>query len=157
RAIATVAGNTYDHVVFVLATLLEGLSLCPINPEDDPMRIKAKCEQLTTALSVWADKPDALKAAGVETNALQGSWEGYAPAVIDTKRGSDPFIMVFTSGSTGYSKIVEQSEYSVLVDSEALILHHSLSEKTVLGTPLPIFHVNALQFGLLTVLLVGGR
>lgn len=158
KAIATIAGNSYDHVVFIFAILVEGYSLCPINPEDDPVRIQTKCKQLGDSLAIWAEAPEAIKTSGLEVRDIK-EWRDFNEAADDPERprGKHPFIMVFTSGSTGHSKVVQQSEYSVLVGCEGLIRHHQLKPGVVLGTPLPVFHVNALQFGLLTIFLAGGH
>lgn len=158
KAIATIAGNTYDHVVFIFAILVEGYSLCPINPDDDPIRIESKCKQLGESLSIWAEAPELFQATRLKVRDIKEWCEfAEAPEAPEQARGDHPFIMVFTSGSTGHSKVVQQSEYSVLVGCEGLIRHHQLKPGVVVGTPLPVFHVNALQFGLLTTFLAGGH
>jgi len=57
-----------------------------------------------------------------------------------------PMVLVFTSGSTGYSKIVEQMEPGILNNVDALIERHGLGPGSSIATPLPLFHVNALEF-----------
>ncbi|MGZ3722003.1 MAG: class I adenylate-forming enzyme family protein, partial [Bdellovibrionales bacterium] len=80
------------------------------------------------------------------------------PAPRFTRGLDDDAIYVFSSGSTGESKIIRQTEGMLLTNVEALIRHHGLREKRkVIATPLPLFHVNALEFALFTSLLAGGE
>jgi long-chain acyl-CoA synthetase len=65
--------------------------------------------------------------------------------------------MVFTTGSTAASKVVTQAEYSIVLNALAVARHHGMTYSDVLACPLPISHVNGLEFGLFATLLSGGH
>ena len=71
--------------------------------------------------------------------------------------GPRAMVLIFTSGSTGYSKIVEQSEIGIMANVDCLITHHRLGKSSAIGTPLPIYHVNALEFSFLGTFFSEGR
>src|SRR5262249_683757 len=66
-------------------------------------------------------------------------------------------VNIFTSGSTAYGKIVQQTEGGILSNVDALIAHHSLDETSAIPTPLPLFLVNAVESALLGSFAVGGK
>lgn len=144
KTIATKAGNTYEHLVYIVAILLAGYSFCPLSPRDLASRTLEKINQL------GSDTTELLEDLRIpETNPVNHPVKIRSP--------HQGFIYIFTSGTTGYSKVVHQTELGVMTNVEAMIRHHEISEKTVIGTPLPIFHVNALEFSFLGSLLGGGE
>jgi long-chain acyl-CoA synthetase len=144
KIVATVAGNTYPHLVFIWATWLEGLTLCPLNPDEGPERVARKIRQLG--------------APSLMIGAANMAWApARSPRDFEPFPESRPMNLIFTSGSTGYGKIVEQTEAQVLANADALIDHHRGAEGLAIGTPLPVYHVNALCFSVLVTLLTGGR
>lgn len=66
-------------------------------------------------------------------------------------------IQVFTSGSTGFSKVVPLKEKNILSNIEALIEHHSLGPGSAIATALPVYHVNCLFFSFLSSFLSGSK
>lgn len=68
-----------------------------------------------------------------------------------------PAVMVCTTGSTAASKVVTQADYSVVLNALAVAGHHRMTDSDVLACPLPISHVNGLEFGLFATLLFGGH
>jgi acyl-CoA synthetase (AMP-forming)/AMP-acid ligase II len=66
-------------------------------------------------------------------------------------------VVVFTTGSTAASKAVGQSGYAVAVNAEAVARHHRLGPAEVLACPLPISHVNGLEFGMFASLMSGAH
>ncbi|WP_306665010.1 class I adenylate-forming enzyme family protein [Streptomyces fildesensis] len=68
-----------------------------------------------------------------------------------------PAVMVFTTGSTAASKAVTQAHYSIVLNALAVARHHRMTHSDVLACPLPISHVNGLEFGLFATLLRGGH
>lgn len=132
EALATDCGNSYEHLVYIMAILTGGFTFCPLNPKDPENRKKEKLKLLGPAT------------AHLSNLVLHKTAEKDLPA--RTRSPQQSFISVFTSGSTGYSKIVEQTEAGVLANIEAVIRHHEIGTNTVIGTPLPVFHVNALEF-----------
>jgi acyl-CoA synthetase (AMP-forming)/AMP-acid ligase II len=143
--LATSAGNTYEHLVYIVAILRLGFIFCPLNPTDSPSARHKKISQLGVGAFVLPDL------------SIPPTNEFDEPEPkLKVRDPHKPFIYVFTSGSTGHSKIVEQTEAGVLCNIEALIKHHGfINQRLRIATPLPLFHVNALEFSFLTSLLSG--
>lgn len=144
RVIATIDGNTYENLAFMTGAILGGFVLAPINPMEGEERIQKKLEQIA-----WP--------AGVLRAPLQIPTTAPRDARSKTREPVSPMILMFTSGSTGYSKIVQQPESAILSNIDALIELHSLDQIKIVGTPLPIFHVNALEFAFFGTLMSGSR
>ncbi|MEV7327296.1 class I adenylate-forming enzyme family protein [Micromonospora sp. NPDC093244] len=68
-----------------------------------------------------------------------------------------PCVMVCTTGSTAASKVVIQAEYSIVINALAVARHHRMTHVDVVACPLPISHVNGLEFGLFATLLRGAH
>lgn len=64
---------------------------------------------------------------------------------------------VLTSGSTGFSKLVPQTRSQVLANAESLARRLNLQAGDRILTPLPLYHVNALNFSLLTSAMIGAE
>ena len=64
---------------------------------------------------------------------------------------------VLTSGSTGFSKLVPQTRGQVFANAEALARRLKLKSGDRILTPLPLYHVNALNFALLTSVMIGAE
>ncbi|HEX7672814.1 MAG TPA: class I adenylate-forming enzyme family protein [Bdellovibrio sp.] len=145
--IATLSENSYELMVYICATLMSGFSFCPLNPNDSFERTQEKLTQLGSNVQLIRDLvvPD--------SDAKDVLFDR------DNLPTPEVFIYIFTSGSTGKSKVVEQLEKGLLSNVEALARHHQLSldQQTVIATPLPLFHVNALEFSFITALLTGQR
>lgn len=153
----TVGYNTYAHVVHILGALFAGRTLCPVPPSNNVAYMIKRLESFNEPL-VFKDPRLPNELPGFEfiipqTNASSGTGRIQPP---ESALKSD-FINVFTSGSTGLIKRVIQSERAVLSNIEALIRHHELHHESVIGTALPISHVNALEFSLFSALLSGSR
>jgi acyl-CoA synthetase (AMP-forming)/AMP-acid ligase II len=140
--VVTIAGNCYEHLVYITACFLENKTLCPMNPQDGEAALQKKLAQLGTPATVLRRQEMLLGEAPIET-------------FNETSELNRPMVLMFTSGSTGVSKIVEQDELAILSNVDALIERHHLQRPTVIATPLPIFHVNALEFSFLATLLSG--
>ncbi len=158
EVLVTIAGNTYEHLIFITAGLLSNYIISPINPQEGRERILSKIEQIgmtcvvATDLSLF-DKPKDFQHHFVSLELPEFSEFKFHADVV--REPLAPFAFIFTSGSTGYSKIVMQSEMGVMSNVEALIERHNLATQKVIATSLPIFHVNALEFSFLCSLLSG--
>ena len=152
RTVVTVAKNSYEHLVFIAATILTGRTLCPINPDEGPERIAKKISDLGEPALVMVGETQLLEPLGGHALQIGGD------AGVDTWSdfpADRPMVLIFTSGSTGYAKIVEQTEIGILTNVDALIERHRLGPGICVGTPLPVFHVNALEFSFFSTLLSG--
>lgn len=147
KTIVTRNSNLYIHLVQILSAILSGKTLCLLSPHDSDFEVERKLSLLSS--DYWlADNEFCQKIIlenKVNTNILQK---------IPTSR---IMIQVFTSGSTGYNKIVCLSEANVMTNAEALARHHKLSTQDIICTALPVFHVNCLGFSFLSNLMAGGR
>lgn len=153
--IVTIDGNTYENLVAMTASLLAGFTLAPFNFNESVERVEQKIKQIGLPCAILKGrlfKHDLPRASELSIPASR-------PAEISSKqRPADrAFIFIFTSGSTGYSKIVEQTETGVLSNVDALIELHGLTDRKTIATPLPVFHVNALEFSFFCSLLSGQR
>lgn len=151
--ICTIAGNSPHHLAWIVGAITAGHAIALIDPAESPFTLKKKLDALPTPRLIL-----------VEGSLVSPEFQAIPfPAL---ERGTigelrppaqpDRMIQVFTSGSTGYSKVVQQSERAVLANVEALIRHHRLYESKTVLTSLPVFHVNCLTFGFLSTLLAGG-
>lgn len=142
--ICTKSENTYEHMVYIAAILISDFIFCPLNPGDSSELTSQKLLKLGKAILIQNLDLN------IKINEL------LRPPKRPSQKKS--FINIFTSGSTGDSKIVEQTEAGVLTNVEGLLQHHLLnSSKTTIATPLPLFHVNALEFSFLCCLLGGHK
>ena len=159
KQVVTLAANEYEHLVYIVASWLLGISHCPINPQETPERVRDKIQALGGRSLVFYSKLVA------EASAYATAPDFYplvipsldAAADLYSSLFSGPMTLIFTSGTTGYSKIVPQDEISIMANVDCLIQRHSINSKTVICTPLPVFHVNALHFSFLACLLTGSK
>ncbi len=156
KVVVTIGGNTYEHLVFIIAAILSGKTLCPLNLEDSVERVTQKLASLCEPYAVFTNEPTFNSLPNVFSMSLSIA-PNDPPCDWQEFNKDQAMILIFTSGSTGYAKIVEQMEMGILTNCEALIAHHRLSPKTCIGTPLPIFHVNALEFSFFCTLFSGSR
>ena len=154
EVLVTVDGNTYENLVYMTAALLAGFTLAPFNFNDTVERSREKILQIGLECGICTGR---LAKEGFEKTLTMEIPQALPPEIASRKRFSSPFIYIFTSGSTGYSKIVEQTETGILSNVDALIELHGLLQKKTIATPLPIFHVNALEFSFFCSLLGGQK
>ena len=50
--ISTIAGNTYEHLVYIVACFLEKKTLCPMNPQDGEVGIARKMAQVNAPVTI---------------------------------------------------------------------------------------------------------
>lgn len=155
--VVVLSRNSYEFAVFALATLLSGRTLCPMNPDDHLTRIQKKIAALGEPSTLWHQPEDRIEFAALDGHdmSIDLNFQGHAEFVPFPRDRA--MILIFTSGSQGESKIVEQMENSLLTNIDALIERHQLQSRKVLATPLPLFHVNALEFSFLSCLLSGSQ
>ncbi|MGZ3653477.1 MAG: class I adenylate-forming enzyme family protein [Bdellovibrionota bacterium] len=154
-AVVTISENSYSLVVVQLAALLSGRPLTPLNPAEGQERLREKIAALGRNPAVFCFSTAVPLGKGWLDRLPEG--EPLDSDLIPQRSLQDVAVRVFTSGSTGYSKVVRLTEANILANVDALILHHGLSELSVIGTPMPLFHVNALGFSLLCSFASGAR
>ncbi len=154
-AVLTAAGNSYEHLVTIASALCSGRTLGLIDPGDPIDVIQSKVKQIGLDYIGYSEDEKILSRLPCFKKEFRshGSEREFYGQFSENR----PAILVFTSGSTGYSKIVQQPEKAILANVESVIHHHDLTEPTTIGTPLPVFHVNALEFSFLGSLFSGNR
>jgi acyl-CoA synthetase (AMP-forming)/AMP-acid ligase II len=160
KIVVLIGKNSYEFMVYAVSVVLNGMSLCPISSEDGVSRIAAKISQLGELALCFADKSlnDSERESLQAHPMISGSFEKNEKPLAAVPFDHDtPMILVFTSGSTGYSKIVEQMESNILSNVDALITRHKMQFDICIGTPLPLTHVNALEFSFFSTLLSGRK
>jgi acyl-CoA synthetase (AMP-forming)/AMP-acid ligase II len=157
KIIVLLGKNSYLYGVYVMATILSGKTLFPINPDEDQKIILNNLNKLNNKYAVFADEPFELSVS--EVNTMEVLDELSVPKEYKPK-GPSPeqdLVYIATSATTGESKIVIQKEVAILSNVDDLIDHHKLFERKIIATPLPLFHVNALHFSFFCTLLSGGK
>lgn len=157
--VVIISGNKYEHLVFVVASWILGVPHCPISPLEKADRVLDKLKHLggKSAVLIDPDLEPIFQFSNITTHPLRWGTETFDYFNLPLQDPSRIMALVFTSGSTGYSKIVEQSEISILSNVDCLIEHHQLGPGKNICTSLPIFHVNALHFSFLCCLLSGAK
>lgn len=154
--ICTIGFNSYLHAVFITATLLCQKTLFLLNPNENHDFYLKQIEQLDKESFTFYDPLLNISIENSRPFLLQETVKLSSPPVCDNIWRTD-FIYVNTSGSTGQSKIVRQSEAAVMSNVAALSEVHQLNHKSSIATCLPLFHVNALEFSFLCSLLNSSR
>lgn len=141
-----------------MAALIGGKTLVPLNPAEGVERLELKMNEWKEAASVFCFSENIQLSRTCEKCLPDASEIDPLPLhELSDFESSRVAICVFTSGSTGYSKVVQLTEANLLTNVDALIGHHQLNQASVIGTPLPFFHVNALGFSFLCSFAAGGR
>lgn len=132
--------NTTQFLVLAVATLLAGKTFFPINP-------LLKDEQIYDLIHQY------------KLNACLFPNLDVVPEKVPSQayNQKNDFIYILTSGTTGKSKIVRQRFQGLLSNVTALIQLHQLSSQKKIMTPLPFYHVNALEFSFFCSLICGSE
>jgi len=140
--------NTMDSAVWLLAINYCGACAVLLDPNAADAR-KADFQQRSGA-TPFRDIRDSAEQ-------ICGQLPPVSAQEVSYRNPDDEAFIVFTSGSTGRSQGVRLSDRNLLSNASDLRDHHSLSPSSRLATCLPLLHVNALGFSLVTSLTAGGR
>jgi len=132
--------NDLDSIDRFHGVLLAGCTAVLVDPADSAKRSAVLAERVSAR---WALLPGPSVAA---TGARQS---GVA--------AEDEAVIVGTSGSTAGPRAVALSHRNLTSNADALAAHHRLAPGDRLMTCLPLSHVNALGFGLVTTVGSGGH
>lgn len=162
RRVAIWATSTLETVVGVVAALLAGVPVVPINPKSG--------ERELTHILTDSDPDLLLGAADVDLPAVAASRERLIVAdpfpIRDPSAAAGrfwpeppaetPAVIVYTSGTTGPPKGVLLSRAAIASNLDALARAWHWTDADVVAHALPLFHVHGLILGVLGPLRLGG-
>ncbi len=139
--------NSPEYLFTWLAVTRLGAILAPVNPESSKVELAGFAEQVLPAVAVT----DGQLRGVVEDSVLAGvrialAEDLVAAIVADTPaaaRPDDVAVMIPTSGTTGRSKLVMQTQRAYAMAGEGFPFWMGLTEDDRLMTSLPLFHINA--------------
>ncbi|NDZ97209.1 AMP-binding protein [Streptomyces sp. SID6673] len=164
--VGALLGNSPEMLVALGAAALGGYVLCGIN---NTRRGAGLITDLRTAdvqiLLVDDDHArllDGLDLTGVEMiNVDDPHWAeecAAAPASPPSRRveGGDPFMIIFTSGTSGDPKAVLLTHHMAVFAGDNLVGRFSLGESDVFYLAMPLFHSNGIMAGFAPAVAAGG-
>jgi crotonobetaine/carnitine-CoA ligase len=137
------ARNTPEHLLTWLAVMYAGAIWVPANPAASAAELAGLTAQVEPRLVVGDEEATALMA---EPAAPEGS----GPAEPD-----DAAVLIPTSGTTGRSKLVTQTQRAYVMAAEGFPAWMGLTADDRLMTSLPLFHINAPAYSVLGSIAAG--
>ena len=131
------ARNDPRYVFLWLATAYVGAIYAGVDPRQTHAELQGLIGQVDPKLVVTDENLDELFAA-------PGQLDGPGPATHD-----DPAVLIPTSGTTGRSKLVTQTQRAYAMAAEGFPAWLGLTEDDRLMTSLPLFHINAPAYSVL--------
>lgn len=169
--IATVSHNHINTVIQYFAAWCMGVTVVPVNVNEEPDRIKYilqssntklvfinekyfnKFEQVIKELSIIPVLHGSGNAA-FETEVQKNSPD-FVPA--DTVNQETEALIVYTSGTTGLPKGVVLTQYNLMSDADGISKWHKIEKGCVMMCVLPIHHVNGTIVTIMTPMYAGGK
>ncbi|MGH2697835.1 MAG: AMP-binding protein [Actinomycetota bacterium] len=155
RVLAT-ARNSSDYLFTWLATVHLGASLVAVNPESRAEELAGLIGQVQPHVVVSDDGlresiESAIDAQAAGAQFVLAEELATAPGaeVAAGARPDDVAVMIPTSGTTGRSKLVMQTQRAYAMAGEGFPFWLGLDESDRLMTSLPLFHVNAPAYSVL--------
>ncbi len=165
--VALVSGNSPSFVVGLLAALGAGAAVVPLNPLAPPAELARELSAVGPVAAVVG--PGAALPAGSGLRAViaaeeqKGSMtlaeaEAAPPVPLLDRSGSDPAVLMFTSGTAGLPRAAMLTHGNVLANIAQIQAHpgRQVSASDVTLGVLPLFHVFGLTVNLCVALAAGG-
>ena len=156
--VATLTGNSADHVVVFFACAKAGLVLVPLSwrlsPRElaeqleiaEPVLLLAEDEFQTLASSATAHVPrriptTILGSHGVESSVPTPARDGHSPALQREVRDQDPLLIIFTSGTTGSARGAVLTHANCFWTNLSLSRIAEITSRDVVLSVMPQYHV----------------
>ena len=156
KVLATMS-NSPAHLFLWLALMRAGAVLVPANPRSSSAELAGLTNQVKPEVLIIGPEPSSnaeqtgARSIPIEYFARgQGSHESSSAA-----RPDDVAVMIPTSGTTGRSKLVMQTQRAYAMAGEGFPFWLGLTADDRLMTSLPLFHINAPAYSVLGSLAVG--
>jgi crotonobetaine/carnitine-CoA ligase len=154
QLVLATAENRPAYVFTWLASAYLGSIMVAVNPRGSQAETAGLVGQVRPRLVVTGDAELASAAlqlgaaAAVDVDALAGcpADPGFGPGAA---RADDPAVLIPTSGTTGRSKLVTQTQRGYVLAAEGFPWWMELGPDDRLMTSLPLFHVNAPTYSML--------
>lgn len=151
KHIAIAGANSYQWIVVLFAVMATGNVAVPLNPALPADMLLWQCKQADIALVCYddpeiADKTGCIPA--VSLDLIHGEMTIDIPA-LNIHEEDEPLIMMFTSGTTGKSKIVVLSARNMCVSVDNIFTAYKereINQDTVVELmSLPLYHIGSLR------------
>ncbi|MET3860707.1 fatty-acyl-CoA synthase [Dietzia sp. 2505] len=165
RHVGTLLENTPEMLYALAAGALGGVVIAGINATRRGEGLardirRADCQVLLTdsQLMPLLDGLDLGDVSVIDTDSdewaatVAASEPPADPPVVDA---GDPFMLIFTSGTSGDPKAVRVGNFTVTMSGEALAPSFELTAEDVLYLSMPLFHSNAIMSGFSPAIAVG--
>ncbi len=149
--IILVGFNSYNFLVYFFAAFIAGKNIFILNPNDYENQASLFKKELNTKANWFFD---------LEIKTDKARMDIHLNSTIDFSVKSidlSGLVHIPTSSTTGTSKIVPLLKSSILENASELCAHHQFNSETVIGTPLPFYHVNALFFSFFSSFINGSK
>ena len=156
--------NSPEYLFTWLATMYLGATLVPVNPKSSGDEIAGLAGQVNPHLVVTdaglrGSVEGSTRSAAPDANLVLvedlSSVSAAEPAPTPDARPDDVAVMIPTSGTTGRSKLVMQTQRAYAMAGEGFPYWLGLTEADRLMTSLPLFHINAPAYSVLGSLAAG--
>ncbi len=178
--IATVSHNHINTVIQYFAAWSMGVTVVPVNVNEEPERIKYildsskarlafvkeeyldRIKNITNELSINVivhGKENSGSSVHTETfgefeKEISGQSVKFVPD--DSVYQETEALIVYTSGTTGLPKGVVLTQYNLMADAEGISKWHGIDIGTIMMCVLPIHHVNGTVVTIMTPMYAGG-
>lgn len=157
RRVAVWATPSAETCVAVVAALLAGVPIIPLNPKSGPRELgHILGDAAPDAVLCVGGAPVVEPLAGVPRIDVDLSRDAQATAALAPAPGHTPALVMYTSGTTGPPKGVVLSQGAIDANLAALAEAWQWTGDDVLTHALPLFHVHGLILGVLGPLRLGG-
>ncbi|MFK4088341.1 AMP-binding protein [Kribbella sp. NPDC020789] len=156
--------NRWEIVPLMFATMAVGAVIVPIAPEcqGDELHHRLALTEAKVLITTAAteDLPVkhlfAIDSPEFHQHFIQTQWEQTADLSGRQLRPDEPFVVLFTSGTTGFSKGVVHSQNTVHSGVRGYVDAFMLSDDLVVANTTPLVHYSGFGQGVLASVLLGG-